>query len=53
LSSGFEVFGRERHALKIGDTYVDEDYMVYEIRRRPQSASNRKTLSIRSDNLAR
>jgi ribosomal protein S18 acetylase RimI-like enzyme len=33
LSFGFEVFGRERHALKIGDTYVDEDYMVYEIRR--------------------
>ena len=33
LSSGFEVFGRERHALKIGDTYVDEDYMVCEIRR--------------------
>jgi ribosomal protein S18 acetylase RimI-like enzyme len=31
LSAGFEVFGRERHALKIGDTYVDEDYMVYEI----------------------
>jgi RimJ/RimL family protein N-acetyltransferase len=25
---GFEVFGRERHALKIGEAYVDEDYMV-------------------------
>src|SRR5271165_882489 len=33
LSAGFEVFGRERHALKIGDTYVDEDYMVYSIQR--------------------
>lgn len=33
LSVGFEVFGRERHALKIGDTYVDEDYMVYEFPR--------------------
>jgi RimJ/RimL family protein N-acetyltransferase len=28
LSSGFEVFGQERHALKVGDAYVDEDYMV-------------------------
>jgi ribosomal protein S18 acetylase RimI-like enzyme len=27
-SLGFEVFGRERHALKVGDAYVDEDYMV-------------------------
>jgi RimJ/RimL family protein N-acetyltransferase len=25
---GFVVFGRERHALKIGEAYVDEDYMV-------------------------
>jgi len=33
LSAGFEVFGRERHALKIGDIYVDEDYMVYAIGR--------------------
>ena len=32
-SAGFEVFGRERHALKVGDSYVDEDYMVFEIRR--------------------
>ena len=31
-SAGFEVFGRERHALKVGDSYVDEDYMVREIR---------------------
>jgi RimJ/RimL family protein N-acetyltransferase len=28
LSLGFEIFGHERHALKIGDAYVDEDYMV-------------------------
>ena len=27
-SLGFEVFAQERQALKIGDTYVDEDYMV-------------------------
>jgi ribosomal protein S18 acetylase RimI-like enzyme len=32
-SAGFEVFGRERHALKVGDSYVDEDYMVLEFRR--------------------
>jgi ribosomal protein S18 acetylase RimI-like enzyme len=32
-SLGFQVFGRERHALKVGDVYVDEDYMVYEIPR--------------------
>ena len=27
-SLGFAVFGHERGALKIGDAYVDEDYMV-------------------------
>ena len=27
-SAGFEVIGRERHALKVGDVYVDEDYMM-------------------------
>jgi RimJ/RimL family protein N-acetyltransferase len=32
-SLGFEVFGRERHALKVGRTYVDEDYMLFEVRR--------------------
>ena len=31
---GFEVFGRERHALKVGETYVDEDYMMFDVRRR-------------------
>ena len=29
LSLGFEVFGHERHALKVGEVYVDEDYMVF------------------------
>jgi ribosomal protein S18 acetylase RimI-like enzyme len=28
-SLGFEVFGRERHALKVGEDDVDEDYMVF------------------------
>lgn len=27
-SVGFQVFGHERHALKVGDVYVDEDYMA-------------------------
>ena len=27
-AAGFQVFGHERHALKVGDAYVDEDYMV-------------------------
>jgi len=31
-SAGFEVFGRERHALKVGEGYVDEDYMLLEVR---------------------
>jgi len=32
LSLGFESFGCERHALKVGDTYVDEEHMVLELR---------------------
>jgi len=28
LSLGFEWFGCERHQLKVGDVYVDEDHMV-------------------------
>lgn len=28
-SLGFTVFGHERGALKIGDVYVDEDYMLF------------------------
>ena len=27
LSLGFEIYGRERHALKIGDSYLDEEHM--------------------------
>ena len=29
---GFEVFGYEKHALKVGDTYVDEEHMVLWLR---------------------
>ena len=25
---GFEVYGYEKHALKVGDTYVDEEHLV-------------------------
>ena len=28
-SLGFTVFGHEQAALKVGDVYVDEDYMVF------------------------
>ncbi len=28
LALGFEVFGVERRALKLGDTYLDEELMV-------------------------
>jgi RimJ/RimL family protein N-acetyltransferase len=35
LSLGFEVFGHERHALKVGDVYVDEDYMVFHFQAPP------------------
>jgi RimJ/RimL family protein N-acetyltransferase len=28
VSAGFEVFGLERRALKVGDRYVDEEHMV-------------------------
>ena len=30
-SLGFQVFGHEPHALKIGGAYVDQDFMVYSI----------------------
>ncbi|HLK69999.1 MAG TPA: GNAT family N-acetyltransferase [Bryobacteraceae bacterium] len=30
-SLGFRSFGWERHALKIGDRYVDEEYMVLDL----------------------
>ena len=32
-AAGFEVFGREPRALKVGDSYVDEEYMTFHIRR--------------------
>jgi ribosomal protein S18 acetylase RimI-like enzyme len=25
---GFEVYGYEKHALKVGETYVDDEHMV-------------------------
>jgi ribosomal protein S18 acetylase RimI-like enzyme len=31
LSLGFESFGCERHALKLGDAYVDEDHMALQL----------------------
>jgi ribosomal protein S18 acetylase RimI-like enzyme len=33
-SLGFTVFGHERGALKVGDSYVDEDYMLFLVRSR-------------------
>ena len=32
-SLGFEVYGREPHAIKNGDSYVDEDLMVLRLQR--------------------
>ena len=32
-SLGFETFGTEPRALKVGPTYVDEDHMIFRIRR--------------------
>jgi ribosomal protein S18 acetylase RimI-like enzyme len=32
-SLGFEVYGREPRAIKLGDRYVDEDLMVLRVRR--------------------
>jgi ribosomal protein S18 acetylase RimI-like enzyme len=32
-SLGFTVFGHELGALRVGDVYVDEDYMVYVVRK--------------------
>jgi RimJ/RimL family protein N-acetyltransferase len=34
-SLGFESFGLERGALKIGDKYIDEEHMVLNVRRQP------------------
>jgi hypothetical protein len=30
---GFVVYGREPRALKVGDQYYDEDFMVLDLRR--------------------
>ena len=38
-SLGFTIFGHERGALKIGDAYVDEDYMVLTVRKAESSKS--------------
>jgi RimJ/RimL family protein N-acetyltransferase len=35
---GFQVFGHERHALKVGDAYVDEDYLMLYFNHRTLSA---------------
>jgi ribosomal protein S18 acetylase RimI-like enzyme len=32
---GFEVYGYEKHALKVGDTYVDEEHMVLWLQKSP------------------
>ena len=32
-AAGFELFGSEPRALKVGDSYVDEEYMTFHIRR--------------------
>jgi RimJ/RimL family protein N-acetyltransferase len=32
---GFDVYGYERHALKVGGTYVDDEYMVLWLRTHP------------------
>ena len=40
-SAGFEVMGRERHALKVGKVYVDEDYMVVHFQRPPATRRKR------------
>ena len=35
-SFGFEIYGTEPRSLKIGSTYVDEDYMILRISKCPQ-----------------
>lgn len=32
ISLGFETYGTEPHALKVGSTYVDEDHMILRLR---------------------
>ena len=38
LSLGFEVYGLERHALKVGERYVDEELMVHWLHESPTSS---------------
>ena len=35
VALGFELFGLEKHALKVGDTYVDEEHRVLWLRKSP------------------
>ncbi len=37
-SLGFETYGLERHALKLGDRYIDEELMALWLGARPQDA---------------
>lgn len=32
LSLGFEIYGRDPHAMKVGDSYLDEDLMLLRLR---------------------
>jgi ribosomal protein S18 acetylase RimI-like enzyme len=43
LSLGFEVYGLERHALKVGERYVDEELMVLWLHERPASGNSART----------
>jgi ribosomal protein S18 acetylase RimI-like enzyme len=45
LSLGFEIFGRERHALKVDGHYVDEDHMVLWIKAFNASSPSSETAS--------
>jgi RimJ/RimL family protein N-acetyltransferase len=38
-SLGFAVFGLERHAMKLGDRYVDEEHMVLDLAQPPKAAA--------------
>ena len=39
---GFEVYGYEPHALKIGETYVDEEHRVLWLQEPPMSQRMRR-----------
>lgn len=38
---GFEAYGYEKHALKVGETYVDEEHLVCWLRDRPPADRGR------------